>query len=121
MSKNLERQNRDKEETIRFLENLKAIQKRPTMYFGKDYGYEQLVAFIYGYLLGSKLIDQNLETTVNIIHNEVNHRMFMQYKEDSRIIDIIKGKQAFDDYFKNLQEVIEEYYPEYLDIIATHN
>ena len=70
----------DNDEAIRFVDTLRTIKLRPAMYFGKDYGYKQLSAFIYGYLLESKSMEQHKESTVSKIHNETNHKLFIEYE-----------------------------------------
>lgn len=105
----------DHEETIRFLESLKMIKRRPAMYFGSNYGYQQLTAFIYGYLLGSKALEENSESTAEKIHQEVNHRIFVEHIDDNNKVDILEGKAVFDEYFEKLDAVLDEFYPEYCE------
>ena len=100
---------------MRFLESLKMIKRRPAMYFGSNYGYQQLTAFIYGYLLGSKALNENSESTAEKIHQEVNHRIFVEHIDDNNKMDVLEGKEPFEEYFRKLDAVLEEYYPEYLD------
>ena len=103
----------DQEETVLFLESLRTIKRRPAMYFGKEYEYRQLAAFIFGYLTGANLLEHDRENTVAKIHQEVNHRLFMKYSENNGALIPLMGREPFNDYFKILDEVLDEYYPEY--------
>lgn len=96
--------------TSRIMKTLSGMKHRPGMYFKKGSYYDQLMAFLYGYAVGTNLYEEGdlifwftcQNEVDNLIENTNDYQGFKEYPDEKK----------YDIYMDAIFKVFTEHYPE---------
>lgn len=96
--------------TIKILNQLCIMKKRPTLYFDPHPTYSLLSSFLSGYAYGISIEEEDM---IEFHWSEMDTEVETQLRKES---NTLSDEECFYRFFEILTTVIKEKYPQYLDI-----